>query len=125
MRTDYTSKMEVNTEEATRLECGTGILIDKFTMLDRKTYNRINQLCQQFPLRPDLQKRRAPQVFRLSREADQGHQDCRRDRSGRGRQGGAVPARARQFSQVDSWEPFHPGPPAVGARHVSFVPVDG
>ena len=56
MRVDYSSAMEPESEAAIRLESTTGILIDEFTMLDRRAWNRMRKNCQEYPLREDLRK---------------------------------------------------------------------
>ena len=55
--------MEEDSEEAERLKQTQGIVIDEFTMLDRRAYNKIKKLCSRFPLHPDLRKPNACAEF--------------------------------------------------------------
>ena len=63
MRSDYTSRMEPESDAAARLRRTQGILLDEYTLNDVQVWNKIKKICVENPLDEDLRKRNALGFF--------------------------------------------------------------
>ena len=60
---NYIIRLEDDSEEVYTLQSTQGLIIDEFTMVDRRAWNKARALCKKYPLREDLRKPSASEAW--------------------------------------------------------------